>query len=59
MCRTVQAIALDPELHFRMVLEPGDIQWVHNTSMLHTRDGFTDGEVGCAIAQLHVLTRTN
>ena len=44
--RTVQAIALDAELHFRMVLEPGDIQWVHNTSMMHTRDGFTDGEVG-------------
>jgi alpha-ketoglutarate-dependent taurine dioxygenase len=50
VCRTVQAIALDPELHFRMVLEPGDIQWVHNTSMLHTRDGFTDGEVDCFCA---------
>lgn len=42
--RTVQAIALDPDLHFRMVLQPGDIQWVHNTTMMHTRDGFTDGE---------------
>lgn len=36
-CRTVQAIALDPDLHFRMVLQPGDIQWVHNTTMMHTR----------------------
>lgn len=29
----------------RTILEPGDIQWVHNTTMMHTRDGFTDGKV--------------
>lgn len=43
--RTVQALAQEPELHLRTILEPGDIQWVHNTTMMHTRDGFTDGEV--------------
>lgn len=41
----MQALALDPEFSLSMVLQPGDIQWVHNPTMLHTRDGFVDGEV--------------
>lgn len=36
------AIANDPEFHCRMQLEVGDIQFVHNHSVLHDRTGFTD-----------------
>lgn len=58
-CRTVQAIALDPELHFRVFLQPGDVQWVHNTTMMHTRDGFTDGEVIIIEMQRYQITLNN
>lgn len=34
----------DPAMHFQMDLEPGDIQFVHNHSLLHDRTGFTDHE---------------
>lgn len=36
------ALADDPALNFEMVLEPGDIQLVHNHSLLHDRTGFED-----------------
>ncbi|MEM7439635.1 MAG: TauD/TfdA family dioxygenase [Pseudomonadota bacterium] len=36
------ALANDPELHFGMQLEPGDMQFVYNHSQLHDRTGFTD-----------------
>ncbi len=36
------ALANDPELHIRMRLEPGDMQFVYNHSQLHDRTGFTD-----------------
>jgi len=32
----------DPAMHFQMDLEPGDIQFVHNHSLLHDRTGFID-----------------
>ena len=32
----------DPAVHIRMALEPGDIQFVHNHSMLHDRTAFVD-----------------
>lgn len=32
----------DPSLHLEMMLQPGDIQFVHNHSMLHDRTGFED-----------------
>ena len=35
-------LANDPELHFSMQLEPGDMQFVYNHSQLHDRTGFTD-----------------
>ena len=44
--RTVQALALDPELSIHFLLQPGDIQLLHNTTVLHGREGFLDGEVG-------------
>lgn len=36
------ALANDPDLHFSMQLEPGDMQFVYNHSQLHDRSGFTD-----------------
>ncbi|MFO7920743.1 MAG: TauD/TfdA family dioxygenase [Nioella sp.] len=36
------ALANDPDLHFRMRLEPGDMQFVYNHAQLHDRTGFTD-----------------
>lgn len=36
------SLANDPELHFGMQLQPGDIQFVYNHSQLHDRTGFLD-----------------
>jgi hypothetical protein len=36
------ALADDPEMHFGMDLEPGDMQFVYNHSQLHDRTAFTD-----------------
>ncbi len=36
------AVADDPALHFRMRLEPGDMQFVYNHAQLHDRTAFTD-----------------
>lgn len=36
------SLAEDPDLHVRMRLEPGDMQFVYNHSQLHDRTGFTD-----------------
>ncbi len=36
------ALANDPELHFSMQLQPGDMQFVYNHSQLHDRTGFED-----------------
>lgn len=36
------ALAEDPALHLRMRLEPGDMQFVHNHTMLHDRTAFED-----------------
>lgn len=35
-------IANDPAVHVRMTLERGDMQFVHNHSLLHDRTGFVD-----------------
>jgi hypothetical protein len=32
----------DPDLHLRMDFQPGDMQFVHNHSLLHDRTGFVD-----------------
>lgn len=34
----------DPNLHFTMELQPGDMQFVNNHALLHDRTGFTDWE---------------
>lgn len=36
------ALANDPDLHFSMRLQPGDMQFVYNHSQLHDRTGFLD-----------------
>ena len=36
------ALANDPDLHFGMRLQPGDMQFVYNHSQLHDRTGFID-----------------
>ena len=36
------SLANDPELHFLMTLEPGDLQLVHNHTLLHDRTAFVD-----------------
>ncbi len=36
------SLANDPELHFKMRLQPGDMQFVYNHSQLHDRTGFED-----------------
>jgi hypothetical protein len=35
-------LANDPELHFGMHLQPGDMQFVYNHNLLHDRTGFRD-----------------
>jgi hypothetical protein len=39
---TLDALADDPRLHLRMRLVPGDMQFVHNHTMLHDRERFED-----------------
>ncbi|MDH6262963.1 TauD/TfdA family dioxygenase [Bradyrhizobium sp. BR13661] len=36
------ALANDPDLHFGMRLQPGDMQFVYNHALLHDRTGFRD-----------------
>jgi len=36
------ALADDPEMHLRMRLEPGDMQFVYNHAQLHDRTAFLD-----------------
>lgn len=36
------AIAADPALRLDMLLEPGDLQWANNYTILHSRTGFED-----------------
>jgi hypothetical protein len=36
------ALTNDPRLHMFMTFKPGDVQWVHNHTMLHDRTAFVD-----------------
>jgi len=36
------ALAEDPSINMQMTFEPGDMQWVHNHTMLHDRTAFED-----------------
>ena len=38
----LDALTDDPQLHLMMALQPGDMQFVHNHSLLHDRTAFTD-----------------
>jgi len=41
---TYEEIACDPEFYLDMELEPGDIQWLSNHSILHARTAYEDHE---------------
>jgi hypothetical protein len=36
------ALAEDPKINMQMTFQPGDMQWVHNHTMLHDRTAFED-----------------
>lgn len=38
----LDSLAHDPQIHFLMKLEAGDIQWVHNHTLFHDRMAFED-----------------
>ena len=38
----INKLANDPRFHMRMTLQPGDIQFLHNHTMLHTRTAYED-----------------
>jgi hypothetical protein len=44
-CRTVAAIANDPDFHLDLQLQPGDIEIIHNPSTFHSRTKVIDGKV--------------
>lgn len=37
-----ESLAEDPKLNLHLAFEPGDMQWVHNHTMLHDRTAFED-----------------
>jgi len=44
------------ELRMDMKLQPGDIQLLHNHSIVHCRSGFTDYQVSCEMRKQHIHT---
>lgn len=38
------ALAIDPELRFDVMLEPGDVSLINNYAVMHTRSAFYDGD---------------
>jgi alpha-ketoglutarate-dependent taurine dioxygenase len=53
-CRTVAAIANDPDFHLNLKLQPGDIEIIHNPSTFHSRTKVVDAEVRA----MHLLAVT-
>lgn len=39
-----EAIANDPAFHIEMAFEPGDVQLLNNTTVLHSREAYTDDD---------------
>ena len=39
-----EAIANDPAFHIEMTFEPGDVQLLNNTTVLHSREAYTDDD---------------
>ena len=42
--RAVASLAEDPEFHISRVLEPGDLEIIHNPTIFHARSDIHDGE---------------
>lgn len=40
----VESIANDPAIHIEMTFEPGDVQLLNNTTVLHSREAYTDDD---------------
>ncbi len=40
----VETIANDPAFHIQMVFEPGDVQLLNNTAVLHSREAYVDDD---------------
>ncbi len=38
----IDELANDPQINLQMQFEPGDMQWVHNHTMLHDRTAYED-----------------
>ena len=38
----IESIANDPAFHLDMEFEPGDIQWLKNSMILHSREAYED-----------------
>lgn len=43
--RTYAAIAEDPEFFLQKKLQPGDIEWIHNPTIHHSRTEVHQGKV--------------
>lgn len=43
--RTFARLAEDPKFHFSQILNPGEIEIIHNPTILHSRGDVQDGEV--------------
>ena len=42
--RAVASLAEDPEFHLSRVLEPGDLEIIHNPTIFHARSDIHDGK---------------
>lgn len=38
----IESIANDPAFHLDMAFEPGDLQWLNNAAILHSREAYED-----------------
>ena len=38
----IEAVANDPAYHLDMTFEPGDVQWLKNAAILHSREAYED-----------------
>lgn len=54
--RMFDALAFDESVHMQMCLQAGDIQLLNNTTTMHNRDPFKDGEVCSWSYALQVCT---
>ncbi len=54
-CRSFAALAEDPDFYLIKKLQPGDIEWISNTTILHSRTEVLDGPVRRQLCCCHSL----